>query len=93
MSHAGFAAVNTPDESAFRTDPPDTGSERELLQGFLDFHRGTLLWKCAGLTGEQLAKASTEPSTMSLLGRSPTIWLATAISLNRASHDHTASVF
>ncbi|MDX6294035.1 MAG: hypothetical protein QOH50_3110 [Kribbellaceae bacterium] len=33
----------------------------------LDFH-GTLLWKCPGLTGEQLIKASIEPSTMSLLG-------------------------
>lgn len=60
--------MRTPDESAFRTDPPDNGSERELLQGFLEFHRGTLLWKCAGLTGEQLVKASTEPSTMTLLG-------------------------
>ena len=53
---------------AFRTDPPNLGGERELLQGFLDFHRGTLLWKTSGLTGEQLVRASTEPSTMSLLG-------------------------
>ena len=56
------------DESAFRTDPPQTGDERELLQGFLDFHRGTLLWKTAGLTGEQLVTANTEPSPMSLIG-------------------------
>jgi hypothetical protein len=47
--------VTTPDESVFRTDLPGSGSERELLQGFLDFHRCILLWKCAGLTGEQLA--------------------------------------
>jgi hypothetical protein len=39
-----------------------------MLQGFLDFQRGTLLWKTAGLTGEQLLTTKVEPSTMSLLG-------------------------
>jgi hypothetical protein len=34
----------------------------------LDWHRSTLLWKCAGLTGEQLALASVPPSNLSLLG-------------------------
>jgi len=58
--------VSTADD--FRTDPPNLGGEREVLQGFLDFHRGTLVWKTSGLTGEQLVRASTEPSTMSLLG-------------------------
>ncbi|HJY70707.1 MAG TPA: DUF664 domain-containing protein, partial [Streptosporangiaceae bacterium] len=38
------------------------------LDGFLDWHRATLLWKCAGLTGEQLALASVPPSNLSLLG-------------------------
>lgn len=57
-----------PIDADFRVDPPTTASERELLQGFLDFHRGTLLWKTAGLTGEQLSQAASEPSTMSLLG-------------------------
>ena len=38
------------------------------MQGFLDFHRGTLLWKTAGLSGEELAQATVEPSSMSLLG-------------------------
>ena len=52
----------------FRVDPPTAAGERELLQGFLDFHRGTLLWKVSGLTGEQLVQRSTEPSTMSLIG-------------------------
>jgi uncharacterized protein DUF664 len=52
----------------FRVDPPTVGSERELLQSYLDFHRGTLLWKTAGLTGEQLTGTRIEPSTMSLLG-------------------------
>jgi hypothetical protein len=51
-----------------RVDPPTAAGERELLQGFLDFHRGTLLWKISGLTGEQLAQRSVEPSSMSLIG-------------------------
>jgi hypothetical protein len=63
-----LTAVSTPDEAGYRQDPPQTGDERAVLQGFLDFHRGTLLWKTAGLTGEQLAQATVEPSAMSLLG-------------------------
>ncbi|MEV8377667.1 DinB family protein [Kribbella sp. NPDC056861] len=55
-------------DQEFRRDPATAASERELLQGFLDFHRGTLLWKTAGLTGEQLTQARIEPSTMTLLG-------------------------
>jgi hypothetical protein len=42
--------------------------ERELLAGYLDFYRHTLLHKCAGLTAEQLAERSAPPSTLSLLG-------------------------
>ena len=52
----------------FRVDPPTAAGERELLQGFLDYHRGTLLWKVSGLSGAQLAERSVDPSTMSLLG-------------------------
>jgi uncharacterized damage-inducible protein DinB len=51
-----------------RVDEPFTGPERGILEGFLDWYRGTLLWKCAGLTGEQLAVASVPPSNLSLLG-------------------------
>jgi len=51
-----------------RIDEPFTGPERGILDGFLDWHRATLLWKCAGLTGEQLAQASAPPSNLSLLG-------------------------
>ena len=51
-----------------RIDEPFTGPERGILDGFLDWHRSTLLWKCAGLTGEQLALASAPPSNLSLLG-------------------------
>lgn len=42
--------------------------ERELLAGYLDFYRHTLLYKCAGLTPAQLAERSAPPSTLSLLG-------------------------
>ncbi|MEV0803108.1 DinB family protein [Kribbella sp. NPDC050281] len=51
-----------------RVDPPTAGGERELLQGFLDFHRGTLLWKVSGLTGAQLVQRSVDPSSLSLIG-------------------------
>jgi hypothetical protein len=40
-----------------RTDPPDSGSERDLLTAFLDFQRETVLLKTEGLTGEQLGRA------------------------------------
>jgi uncharacterized damage-inducible protein DinB len=51
-----------------RPEGPLTGEERPMLQGFLDWHRATLLHKCAGLTGEQLAERAVPPSTLSLLG-------------------------
>ena len=51
-----------------RTEPPLIGDERDTLLGFLNWYRGTLELKCAGLTAEELARRSVEPSTMSLLG-------------------------
>jgi uncharacterized damage-inducible protein DinB len=39
-----------------------------MLQAFLDWHRATLLYKCAGLTGEELARQPISPSGLSLLG-------------------------
>jgi len=51
-----------------RIDPPTVAAERELLQGFLDFHRQTLLLKVSGLSGDDLVRRSVEPSSMSLLG-------------------------
>ncbi len=44
------------------------GDERATLEAFLDWHRQTLLWKCSGLTAEQLRSANIEPSKLSLLG-------------------------
>ena len=51
-----------------RADSPRLGDERSALQGWLDFHRETLLLKCAGLTHEQLSRRSAPPSELSLLG-------------------------
>jgi Protein of unknown function (DUF664) len=51
-----------------RTDPPLVAGERESLDGWLDYHRSTLLVKCQGLTGGQLARRAVPPSTLSLLG-------------------------
>ncbi len=39
-----------------------------MLATFLDGQRDYLLQKCAGLTGEQLARRSVSPSNLSLLG-------------------------
>jgi len=61
-------AVTSPDPSQFRTDPPRIADERAMYQSWLDFHRGTLVWKCAGLTDAQLKTASVSPSTLTLLG-------------------------
>jgi len=43
------------------------GSERELLQAFLDFQRQTLEWKCSALTPEQLKAAGVAPSPITLM--------------------------
>ncbi len=57
------------------TAPDVIRPERQLindepgsLAGFLDFHRSTLLWKCRGLTGQQLADRAIPPSGLCLLG-------------------------
>jgi uncharacterized damage-inducible protein DinB len=46
-----------------RNDP-----EREMLSDWLDWHRATLLRKCAGLDATQLAMRAVPPSSLSLLG-------------------------
>jgi len=42
--------------------------EQEMLRDWLDWHRATLLRKCAGLDATQLAKRAVPPSNLSLLG-------------------------
>jgi uncharacterized damage-inducible protein DinB len=51
-----------------RPDGPSSGPERPILQAMLDWHRATLLYKCAGLTGAQLDEKVVPPSGLSLLG-------------------------
>jgi hypothetical protein len=34
--------------------PPGFGTEREMLRGFLDYHRATLVMKCDGLADAEL---------------------------------------
>ena len=51
-----------------RMGPPSFGTERQMLRGFLDYHRATLAMKCEGLTDVELRQQSMPPSTLSLLG-------------------------
>src|SRR5438477_872703 len=53
---------------AERTDPARILGERPALEQWLDFHRATLLMKCAGLTADQLKQRPVPPSRLSLLG-------------------------
>jgi uncharacterized damage-inducible protein DinB len=49
-------------------NPPKIADERTMLDAWLDRHRETLLWKCEGLTDDQLRMRSSPPSSLSLLG-------------------------
>ncbi|GAA2456282.1 DinB family protein [Streptomyces glaucus] len=51
-----------------RREPAGNAAERPLLEGWLDYHRQTLAWKCEGLTDDQLRTASVAPSELSLMG-------------------------
>ena len=51
-----------------RSPEPASGSERDLLLGWLQFHRHALAAKCEGMTDDQLLDQSAAPSTLSLLG-------------------------
>jgi hypothetical protein len=51
-----------------RTEPDLVADERTSLEQWLDYHRSTLLTKCAGLTAEQLKRRAVPPSRLSLLG-------------------------
>ena len=56
------------DRADTRTDGPMLGSEREVLEHWLDLYRETLFLKIAGLTGDQLVARALPPSSLSLLG-------------------------
>jgi Protein of unknown function (DUF664) len=51
-----------------RREPDREATERRALEQWVDYHRATLLSKCAGLTAEQLKRRACPPSTLSLLG-------------------------
>ncbi|MFE7748729.1 DinB family protein [Streptomyces sp. NPDC057428] len=51
-----------------RPEPPFDAAERQMLEGWLDYHRATLAMKCEGLTDAQLREASVPPSAFTLLG-------------------------
>ncbi|MFE7184618.1 DinB family protein [Streptomyces erythrochromogenes] len=58
----------TTSSGSHRPEPSTTAAEREMLDGWLDYHRATLLWKCEGLQDEELRRTALAPSELSLLG-------------------------
>jgi len=51
-----------------RARPPEDGTEREILTGLLDFLRGTVVIKVAGLSDEQAFATPVSPSTLTPAG-------------------------
>lgn len=51
-----------------REEPSTTAGERDMLEGWLDYHRATLELKCDGLSAEQLRARAVPPSSLTLLG-------------------------
>jgi hypothetical protein len=62
------ASVTEFPDLADRVDPPFRDGERAAVQAWLEFHRATLLAKCAGLSAEQLGERSVPPSSLTLRG-------------------------
>jgi hypothetical protein len=54
--------------AAHRAEPDLLADERTSLEEWVDYHRATLMVKCAGLTAEQLKRRALPPSRLSLLG-------------------------
>ena len=55
-------------ERSERYPPRRNDPEQEMLRDWLDWHRATLLRKCAGLDATALARRAVPPSNLSLLG-------------------------
>lgn len=51
-----------------RTEPDFSLGDRDMLEGWLEFHRTTLLLKCEGLDAEQLRRRPVGTSRLSLHG-------------------------
>ncbi|HEY3087712.1 MAG TPA: DinB family protein [Jatrophihabitantaceae bacterium] len=56
------------DAPGYRVGPPYEADEKTMMLAYLDYHRGTLRWKCENLNPEQLATRAVPSSTLSLLG-------------------------
>ena len=71
--HGNRSGVGADRQTASMTDEPKrpearlTGDEGTQLNGFLDFHRATVVWKSAGLTDEQARRAHV-PSELTTIG-------------------------
>jgi uncharacterized damage-inducible protein DinB len=63
-----LASVGWTAPSVARSDESFTAGERDVLESFLEWYRGTLLGKCAGLTAAALAEQAVPPSKLSLIG-------------------------
>ncbi|MFL0516456.1 DUF664 domain-containing protein [Brevibacterium luteolum] len=61
------ATTPTPEPTTPVYEPPNSGTELEVLTGFIDFSRSVLLRKTEGLTEAQL-RTALAPSTMTLAG-------------------------
>ncbi len=58
----------TPINKPTKVSPKANLGEKEMLSGWLDFFRATLLNQCAGLSDDQLRQRAVPPSTLSLMG-------------------------
>lgn len=67
MVRPSISAV-VPDQEDRRSDGPMTGSERAVLDHWLDLYRDTVLLKIAGLEADQLARRALPSSSLSLIG-------------------------
>jgi uncharacterized damage-inducible protein DinB len=60
--------ITWPDHVPPRVVVDRLSGEKRALDGWVDFHRATLLMKCEGLSSDQLKTRSVAPSSSTLLG-------------------------
>ncbi|KAA6222156.1 DinB family protein [Streptomyces albofaciens JCM 4342] len=76
MTESGAQAGSSPTvpppvwaaEGDARRRPPLVGDEREILTGYLEWHRATFELKCSGVPAGRLSERSVPPSGLSLHG-------------------------
>lgn len=62
----GTGRLHPMTDKPVRPEPSLTGDERIQLNGFLDYLRATVVWKCSGLTDEQ-ARRTLVPSELTTI--------------------------